>query len=66
MSKNQIIDAIRQRNRSADHDFLVGFNENALRTYLTRLTEVAGRRGRHTVWVRPADTAAVVTRLTAA
>ncbi len=52
MSKQQMIDLIRQRNRSASSEFLVKFDEDALKTYLRRLTTVQGHRGRSSVWVR--------------
>ncbi len=53
MTKQQMIEAIRQRNRSAQQEFLVRFDEASLRSYLDRLTVVAGRRGRDSIWVRP-------------
>lgn len=62
MSKQQMIEAIRQHNRSAPDTFLGTFNEKALESYLRRLTTVQGRRGRGSVWVREADTRAIVTR----
>jgi hypothetical protein len=52
MSKQQMIELIRERNRSASNEFLVKFDEEALRTYLRRLTHVQGNRGRSSVWVR--------------
>lgn len=63
MSKQQMIDAIRQHNRSAEAEFLIEFNEVALKNYLERLTTIHGRRGRASVWVRTGETPAVVTRL---
>lgn len=53
MSKQQLIDEICRRNRSATRSFLEQFDFAALETYLCRLTHLAGRRGRDTVWVRP-------------
>ena len=64
MSKQQIIEAIRQHNRSAEVDFLISFDEQALRTYLQRLQTLVGGRG--SVWVQQGETRAVVTRMTAA
>jgi hypothetical protein len=52
MSKQQMIDLIQQRNNSATSEFLVKFDEDALKTYLRRLTTVQGHRGRSSVWVR--------------
>lgn len=64
MSKQQIIEAIRQHNRSAEVDFLISFDEQVLQTYLQRLRTLVGGRG--SVWVRRGETSAVVTRMTAA
>lgn len=63
MSKQQMIEAIRAHNRSVTSDFLATFDERSLQTYLRRLTELQGKRGKSTVWVRPGDTTAVVTRM---
>lgn len=52
MSKQDLISAIREHNRSAAPDFLLGFDEDALHTYLQRLTTLNGQRGRSTAWVR--------------
>lgn len=66
MSKQKIINEIRQHNQSADQSFLSLFNEQSLRKYLFRLTTLQGRRGRSSVWVRPGDSHAVATRVSAA
>ena len=60
MSKHQIIDRIRQQNRSADVAFLATFNEEALNTYLKRLVLT---RGKSSGWVREGKAPAAVTRL---
>lgn len=65
MSKQQMIDLIQQRNRSASSEFLLKFDENALQTYLHRLTSVHGHRGRSSVWVRRGDSPASITRISA-
>jgi len=52
MTKQQMIDAIRQRNRSATVEYLTAFDEDDLKTYLTRLTDLIGRRGPSSVWTR--------------
>jgi hypothetical protein len=62
MSKEQMIDAIRQRNRTAGAEFLVHFKEDVLASYLKRL-DLSGRRGRQSAWVREGDTPAIVTRI---
>jgi len=63
MSKLQIIEAIRHCNRTAGQEFLISFDEQALSSYLKRLTTIKGRRGRDSRWVRQGDTPAVVTRM---
>lgn len=65
LSKHQMIEAIRQRNRSASAEFLVRFDERTLEMYLQRLTQVLGHRGRRSVWVRPDVSPAIVTRASA-
>lgn len=62
MSKQQVIEQIQQRNRSAKSEFLASFDEEALQSYLRRLTSVVGRRGRSSVWVREGNTPAIVAR----
>ena len=62
MSKQQMIDLIRQRNRSASSEFLVKFDEEALQTYLQRLTTLQDHRGRASVWVRQGIAPATITR----
>ncbi|MBI1335967.1 MAG: hypothetical protein GC164_03285 [Phycisphaera sp.] len=63
MSKHQMIEMIRQQNRSAPVEFLLGFDETQLQTYLQRLTDVHGHRGRTSVWVRQGVTRSIVTRM---
>ncbi len=60
-SKQQIIDAIRQHNRSAAQDFLINFEERALQIYLKRLTQLQNNRGPDTTWVRHSGTRAIAT-----
>ena len=61
MKKEMLIESIRGLNRSVQRDFLAGFQERELESYLRRLTELLGHRGPHSVWVREGDTHAVVT-----
>ena len=63
MSKQQVIDAIRQHNRSASTDYLIRFNKEALEDYLQRLTMIQGRRGRDSIWIRRTTDRAVVSRM---
>jgi hypothetical protein len=62
MSKQQMIERIRERNRSASNEFLVKFDEEALQTYLSRLTTLQDHRGRSSVWVRKGVAPASVMR----
>lgn len=58
-SKQQIIEAICEHNRSAAREFLINFEERALENYLTRLTTLQNHRGRTSIWVRPASNRAI-------
>lgn len=62
MSKQQLIEAIREHNRSASDDFLIGFDEAALSNYLNHLQYKIGPRSGAAAWVRTGETPAVVTR----
>ena len=55
MSRQQLIEAIRERNHTAAEAFLTTFADGELKTYLRRLTEIQGRRGRGSVWIREID-----------
>jgi hypothetical protein len=65
MSKHQMIDEIRQLNRSASPDFLQRFDDETLGDYLRRLTRLHGHRGRETSWVRETPHPAVTMRMCA-
>lgn len=65
MSKNEIIAAIRQVNRTAQEELLIRCDETALAQYLQRLKELNNRRGRTSVWVRTGETTAIVRRVAA-
>jgi hypothetical protein len=62
MSKLQIIEAIRLKNRTANQAFLIAFDRRSLANYLKRLTTLDGHRGPASRWVRTGDTAAIVRR----
>ena len=62
LAKDQIIDGIQQINRSANRDWLIEFDERALRRYLDHLQRAVEPRGGHSVWVRPNETPAIITR----
>lgn len=62
--RDRIVERIRAFNPSASRDFLGTFRPEALRLYLAHLAATANEpRGRGAVWVRPADTPAIVTRV---
>ena len=61
-NKAQIIDAIQQVNQSARRDWLNRFAAPALRRYLDHLQLTLEPRGRASIWVRPGDTHALITR----
>ena len=61
-NKNQMIEAIRQQNRTAAPGFLDAFDEEQLQRYLTRLTKLHGHRGRWSQWIRDGPMRSVVTR----
>ena len=63
MDKDQLIDAIHRVNRSADLEYLMHFSEQELAGYLKRLTDLRGRRGPRSVWVREGSRPAVVARM---
>lgn len=62
MSKQQLIEAIQEHNRSATQDFLFGFDEAALSNYLSHLVYRTRPRGTAARWIRPTETHAIVTR----
>ena len=62
LNKNQIIEGIQQINRSARQEWLSLFDASALHRYLDHLQRTLEPRGGHSVWVRPNETTAVVTR----
>ncbi len=62
MSKQELIDTIRQHNPSADAQFLTGFDESALDRYLGHLLHRLAPRGAASMWVRPGDSHAITTR----
>jgi hypothetical protein len=65
-SKAQLIDGILQLNPSASKDWLDLFDVAALRRYLDHLQHALEPRGGQSVWLRDAETPAVVTRRPAA
>ncbi len=63
MSKQQLIEQIHALNRSAQPEFLVTFDQQALEDYLKRLALTQSARGRASVWVRTGQSPASFTRL---
>jgi hypothetical protein len=62
LSKEHVIQAIQQINRSARQEWLALFDVSALRRYLDHLQRTLEPRGGHSIWIRPNETSAVVTR----
>jgi hypothetical protein len=62
LNKDQIIDGIQQINRSARRDWLIEFDQGALRQYLDHLQHTLEPRGGHSIWVRRPDTPAIISR----
>lgn len=62
LDKARVIELIQQVNRSARRDWLNMFDLPSLRLYLDHLQRALEPRGGHSTWLRPGDTAAVVTR----
>ena len=61
-TKSRIISAIQLLNRSARREWLEMFATPALRDYLDHLEVTLEPRGRASIWIRPGETPAVVTR----
>ena len=59
LTRDQLVEFIQERNPGAKPDFLVGFDRDALATYLEHLLAMEEPRGKRASWVRPGDTAAV-------
>ncbi len=62
ISKAKLIDSIQQINRSANRDWLDLFDVSDLRHYLDHLQQTLEPRGAGSVWLRPSESSAVVTR----
>lgn len=61
--RDRLVSDIRTLNPTATRGFLAEFRPAALRLYLAHLAATHDEpRGRRAVWVRPADTPAIVTR----
>jgi hypothetical protein len=53
MNKRQLIDDIRQHNPTATEQFLVQFDEDALKQYLEHLEAAKAKHTRKLNWTRP-------------
>lgn len=62
MSRDELIHAIRDHNRTASHEFLGGFDDPALSHYLQHLRAGRKPRGAASCWIRIPETSAIVTR----
>lgn len=61
-ARQQLVSQIIELNPSATPAFLGAFEASALRNYLDHLHSAQGPRGRHSTWVRPADSPAIMWR----
>ena len=52
MNKRQLIDEIRKHNETAQPEFLVRFDEDALNQYLNHLQDAARKKVQIASWVR--------------
>lgn len=60
LSHEQLVDWIGSLNQSATPSYLARFNSEALAAYLDHLLSAQEPRGRHAVWVRRAETPAII------
>ncbi len=61
-ARQQLVSQIIELNPSATPAFLGAFEASALRTYLDHLHAAQRPRGRHSTWVRPGDSPAIMWR----
>ncbi|MCC5831172.1 MAG: hypothetical protein JJU36_17160 [Phycisphaeraceae bacterium] len=62
MSKQELIAQIHGFNQSANEQYLLLFTEQQLQSYLNRLRQLGSHAKRGTIWVRPAESPAIVRR----
>lgn len=62
LTKDRLVELIRETNPSPSREWLMQFRTDQLRTYLDHLDMTHEPRGRHSRWARPGDTPAVVWR----
>ena len=62
LTKDCLIELIRETNTSPSREWLLQFRTDQLRSYLDHLELTLEPRGRHSRWARPGDTPAVVWR----
>jgi hypothetical protein len=55
MEKRQLIDQIRQYNKTATYDFLAQFDESALEQYLQHLEDAKARKRQISSWSRQGE-----------
>lgn len=60
LTRGQVIERIMTLNPTAGVEFLGGFSERSLRSYLDHLASAQIPRGRMARWVRPGDTPGIV------
>ena len=62
LTKDRLIDLIRETNTSPSREWLDQFRTDQLQSYLEHLDMTLEPRGRNSRWARPGDTPAVVWR----
>lgn len=60
LSHGQLVERILSLNPSATADFLDGFRDSHLQSYLEHLQAAQRPRGREAVWVRPGESPAIM------
>ena len=62
LNKNQLIDSIRQINRTAKAEWLAMFDISSLRHYLDNLQRTIEPRGQDSRWIRLGETPPIIGR----
>lgn len=60
LTREQVVDRIMTINPTAAPDFLARFKSQPLRNYLDHLLSAQQPRGRHSGWLRPGDSPAIM------
>lgn len=63
LTREQVIDRIMEFNRSARAEFLESFDDGRLNHYLDHLVATSVPRGREAIWMRRAESPAIMSRV---